>query len=417
MNLENPFFGEATSDVTPEQKVKNSELRRRIANEIRGAGFDETMKADQYSVYHTEGEHVSDHYRAIFNVMLAIQHPDDERFRSRLPEGTREALADLEASVAETIREFPSLMRYVVMAHDIAKQNQSRNVNPKNFNLPEDEGADSPASRYAAERCRIEEDTAGLKSRREELDAKGKAAKKDPVKSASLKQEREGVAAEIAENEEQIAAATVDLYDALRASGMSGQAINERYGLGVGFIGHETASADKVRGMDLPENLRGIMAKIAEDHILPLMRFGDKVIEDKRGRNKDGSYKKSEEQVCAESYRDTYKDYSEIEYRLSAAMGALDILGSVPKSGKPDLTPIRRMVVGKRENELQETIKEHMQAEIDAELSRPESPYKDVAGVDFADHKNPRISELRKLNVDMRQVLEKRLRDRYCGLI
>jgi len=413
MKFESPFAEGAQSELTPEQKSKNSELRRRAGGEMRKAGFGEAMKTDQYSAYHTEGERVADHYRTIFNVMRAIQHPDDEKSAARLPEVTREELANLDPLVAETIREFPSLMRYVVMAHDIAKQNEGKTVNPKNFNLPDGEDSGSLAGQYAAERSRTEREISKLNVKREEIKAKEKAAKKDPSKAAELKLEKDAVAAEIEKMEARIAKAAIKLFDDLRASGMSGQAINERYGLGVGFIGHEKASVEMVRNMDLPENMRGIMVKMAEDHMLPLNRFSEKTIEDKRGKNKDGTCKKTETQVSAESYRDTCKDYSEIEFRLSAAMAALDILGSVPKGGKPDLAPIRRMVMGKRENEIQNLVKEHLREEIDYELSNPDSPYAELAGVDLANASK----EQRERNAEMRLVVEKRLRERYQGLV
>ena len=415
MKFESPFAEGSPSELSAEQKTNNSELRRKAGREMRKAGFSETMKSDQYSSYHTEGEYVADHYRTIFNVMQAIQNPEDEKSIQRLPEATREELAELDPSVAKTIREFPSLMRYVVLAHDLAKKNQDRSVNPRIFTLPENEDPESIASLYSKERSKLESEISQSNVKREEIRAKEKTVKKMPEKAAALKLDRDALSAEIENLEKQIAAATVKLYDDLRASGMSGQFIHERYGLGVGFTGHEKASAELVRNMDLPENLRGIMAKMAEDHMLPLMRFGEKTIEDKRGKNKDGTFKKSEEQVCAESYRDTYKDYSEIEFRLSAAMAALDILGSVPKGGKPDLAPIRRLVTGKRENELQNLVKEHLNEEIGYELSQSASPYANLVGIDLANPNTP--MELKEKYREMKQAMEKRLRERYQGLV
>ena len=275
MSFENPFSEGKASELTPEQKSKNSELGRLAGREMRTAGFGETMKTDQYSAYHTEGEHVADHYRTIFNVMQAVQHPEDQRLPARLAVETREALAKLDPSVAETIRDYPTLIRYVVLAHDIAKKTEGRTVNPKNFRLPESEEPESLASKYALQRIELE---SNLNAKREEV----KTAKKDPQKTTELKKEVE-------ELEKQIASTAIKLYDDLRVSGLSGKDINERYGLGVGFIGHEKASAEITRNMNLPEDLRGIMAQLADDHMLPLQRFSDATIEAKRGKDKNGA--------------------------------------------------------------------------------------------------------------------------------
>ena len=399
MSFENPFSEGKASELTPEQKSKNSELGRLAGREMRTAGFGETMKTDQYSAYHTEGEHVADHYRTIFNVMQAVQHPEDQRLPARLAVETREALAKLDPSVAETIRDYPTLIRYVVLAHDIAKKTEGRTVNPKNFRLPESEEPESLASKYALQRIELE---SNLNAKREEV----KTAKKDPQKTTELKKEVE-------ELEKQIASTAIKLYDDLRVSGLSGKDINERYGLGVGFIGHEKASAEITRNMNLPEDLRGIMAQLADDHMLPLQRFSDATIEAKRGKDKNGAYKKSEEQACAESYRDTYKDYSEIEFRLSAAMAALDILGSLPKNGKPNLAPIDRMLKGEREVTIQDMVKDHLNDEIQNELLKDDSPYTEFRGVDLASKDTP--IELKKRYSEFRNGMEKRLREKFEG--
>ncbi len=380
-----------------------------MAAEVRKAGFGRAMHTEQYSSYHTEGEKVADHYRFVYYVLTSIILDRNPQELKLLPVEYKDALRDLDPSVKRTVKEFPTLMRYIVMTHDIAKQPESLTINPKLFTLPEGEDSGSLAGRYAARRQAIEAEIAAMEVKRKELQTQEKAAKKDPQKLAPLKAEREALAADIESKKNEIAMATRKLYDDLLASGMGSKAINERYGLGAGFHLHEKASADMIRQMDIPDDLKTLLSKLAEDHVTPLNAFSDLTVEDKRGRNKDGSYKKSEERACGELFRDNYKGYSDVEVRLSTAMAALDILGSVPKGGKPDLTVVRRMIAGRREGfvmdgvdgDFPEAFKEYMAA------NHPELVGKDLAKADQSERDAYRQAK---------ETVERSLRDKYVRI-
>ena len=174
--------------------------------------------------------------------------------------------------------------------------------------------------------------------------------------------------------------------------GLSGEEVTNNFGLGVGFIKHEEKSAEIVRKMDIPENIKSLLAKLADDHILPLSRFSDYKMDDN---------------TAATFYDRTYGDYQDEEFKLSIAMASLDILGSIQKDKKPDLTPINNILRGKMESWIKKMVGEELNDVIKKSLEE-DSEYMDLRNVDLQDKNTP--IEIKKRYSAMRKILEEKLK-------
>lgn len=390
-------------------------MKRSLGRVLKDAEFSAGMQTGQFSEYHTEGEKVADHYKLVFNVMNAILHENDEKFTQRLPDNIQESLEDLDESIKETVREFPSLMRYVVLTHDIAKRPENRTFNVKKFKMPQEDLAGELKSEVMDEAFSYAESKAEIETRLSELEAGIKEATKqiksfekmlknkkaDPEQLVEAhkgleekQEERKRMQDEKTNLESELADGTVVFYDKLRELDLSGAEITKYFGLGVGFVKHEEKSAEMIREMDIPEDVKTILAKLADDHIVPLNRFADANMDDN---------------TAATFYNRTYGEYLPEEFRLSVAMAALDILGSVPSDKKPDLTPINNILKGKRESWVKAQTEKLLNDEVQKALEElPE--YADLKGVDLKDKTTP--IEMKKKYSNMRKEIEARLKER-----
>ncbi len=410
---ENPF-------IKMEAELGQSKYKKTMAKVLRDAEFSAAMHTGQYSEYHTEGEKVGDHYKLIFNVMNAILNDDEAKYGNKLPEEVRESLSDLDESVKATIKEYPSLLRYVVLTHDIAKTPGNRTFNIKKFKMPTEvlagELSDSvmDAARGYAERksdmeAKIIDLETGIKAAAQEIKALEKTIKNkktDPEQSIEARKQLEGrqetrknLQDQKAELEEDLAQDAAVFYDKLKELGLSGAEITKYFGLGVGFVKHEEKSAEVVREMEMPEDVKSILAKLADDHIVPLNRFADPKMDDN---------------TAATFFDRTYGEYLPEEFRLSVAMAALDILGSLRLGEKPDLTPIKNIFKGRRESWVKVKVGELLNDEVQKALE--EAPeYADLKGIDVKDKSTPvemkqKYSKMRK-EVEIK--LKQRLREEY----
>ncbi len=412
MQQENPF-------LNMEIELGAKESKRSLAKALRDAELSASMQTGQYSEYHTEGERVADHYKLIFNVMRAIKS-EDETMEINLPEEIGKAISELDPSIKETVRQYPNLLRYVVLTHDIAKREENRSFNIKKFRMPSADVAQEvkpEAMQMAVEfdllKKSIEAEMSDLDGKLKELQKEIKILEKainnkkaDPeqlVESHKKLEEDTETKKTLQEEknlqEEKLTGATVEFYDGLKSLGLSGEDITNYFGLGVGFIKHEEKSAEMVRGMDIPENVKILLAKLADDHIVPLNRFADAKMDDS---------------TAATFYDRTYGDYQDEEFKLSIAMASLDILGSVRKGEKPDLAPINNILRGKRESWIKKKVAEELNGMIQRVLEE-DPDYADLKNVDLQDKNTP--VEIKKKYSAMRRAVEEKLksdlRERY----
>jgi hypothetical protein len=407
MQQENPF-------LNMEIELGTKESRRSLAKALRDAEFSASMQTGQYSEYHTEGEKVKDHYKMIFDVMHAII-TDQEKDKNKLPESVQEAMEELDSTVKDTIRTYPSILRYVVLTHDIAKREENRSFNIKKFRMPSEDVAQEvkpEAMQMAVEfdllKKTIEAEISDLDVKLKELQKEIKILEKainnkktgpeklieshkkleDDIEAKKTLQEEKN------QKEDKLTGATVEFYDGLKSLGLLGEDITNYFGLGVGFIKHEEKSAEMVRGMDIPENVQSLLAKLADDHIVPLNRFADAKMDDNS---------------VATFFDRTYGDYDPEEFRLSIAMAALDILGSLRKVDKPDLTPINNILRGKKESWIKRGVAEELSTEIQKALTEDPN-YRELQNINLQD--NNTSMELRKKYLAMRKVVEARLKEK-----
>ncbi|MFZ6014835.1 MAG: hypothetical protein ACOYUZ_00550 [Patescibacteria group bacterium] len=419
MNFDNPFQGLEHS-LTQDKKYKTEEEQRGVLERkmmltraLRRAELSASMKTGQYSEYHTEGERVGDHYRLIFNIMRAIIEDDDSALQ-RLPEAAREALGNLDESIKKTIREYPNLIRYIVLTHDIAKTEEGRSFNEKKFKMPEgDLLSEAPAEavemarEYESEKNQLESHIGILQDQEKnikkdiqtlEKQLKNKKSSFEELGDAKLKIEaRKKTLADFeaasSSKKMELDKITAGFYDDLKKMGLTGREIFKYFGLGVGFVGHEAKSAEAVRGMEIPEETKKLLARLAEDHIIPLQRF---------------NYENISDNDAATFFIRSYGEYDHEEFRLSLAMAALDILGSVREGGNIDLTPINNILRGRREAWVNDRVKEKIDEAVASTLEE-EDRFKDLKGVDVRD-KNTPIPVKQKYS-QMRKEVEARLKD------
>jgi len=409
MTNENPF-------LKMETDVSTAESKRTLAKALKEAEFSAGMRTGQFSEYHTEGEKVADHYRLIFNVMNAILDEDNEKLQARLSKSMRDSLGRLDDSIKKTIKEYPSLLRYVILTHDIAKRRENRTFNAKKFKMPEEDFKSElssevldAAEEYSKLKTRLDtamsESEMKIKEATKEIKTLEKAInnkKMDPEQSVELRRRLEDQQAmrktmqEVKDSyEDDLAKHTVAFYDKLQSLGLSGANINKFFGLGVGFIKHEEKSAETVRGMNIPDGIKALLAKLADDHIVPLNRFADPKMDDG---------------AAATFFVRTYGDYAPEEFRLSMAMAALDVLGSLRIDGEPDLTPIENILRGKREVWIQQKVAENLYDAVQSALNE-DPDYAELRNVDLKDKNTP--IELKQKYSKMKKSVEAKLREKF----
>ena len=318
-----------------EESLGQLETQQAITKEIRKTGFRETMKTPQYSEHHTEGEGVASHYRLIFDVVSAIQHEGDERFMERLPKFTREKLSEIDPIVKHTIRQYPGVMRYAIMVHDIAKQSQSRMFKFPDLHLPEQRPGGIDDEQWSA--------LEGFLTKGLSWNAKDKTP--DSPDQAEAR----------------------DLHDHLLALGFSGEQIKQMFGMDVRFYEHERRSGELVSGMEIPDQIKKVLFKLAAEHMKPLLAFSDHNItyyKKKLGANA------AEDKVCNKIYRERFKDYSNTELRLAMALFAVDKLGSLPENGEYDLRPMHRALAANRRVWVGDMIEKNKRAVFNEILSK-----------------------------------------------
>jgi hypothetical protein len=412
MNNENPF-------LSIESSLGDRSSKTMLAKALREAELSLSMQTGQYSEYHTEGEKVADHYRLIFNVMRSIL-VEDENVKSNSPKQVENAIQELDDSIKDTIKHYPNLLRYIVLTHDIAKRPENRTFNLKKFKMPNDEevGNIEPevmqtAEKFHDNKTSLETEISALDEKIKDLQKEIKSIEKavnnkkiDPEQSVQLRQKmEEGQEAKKMLQEDkdlketELTNTAVEFYDHLKTLGLSGEQITKFFGLGVGFVKHEEKSAEMVRKMDIPENIKVLLAKLADDHIVPLNRFADSKMDDN---------------TAATFFDRTYGDYEIEEFKLSIAMAALDILGSVRKGENSDLTPINNILRGKRESWIKKRVAEELNGMIQRTLEE-DSEYADLKNVDLQDKNTP--IDLKKKYSAMRRTVEEKLkndlRERY----
>ncbi|MDD5726029.1 MAG: hypothetical protein PHC53_01285 [Patescibacteria group bacterium] len=355
-----------------EEKLNDFDVKKQIASEISTSGFQRTLKTPQYSEIHTEGETVESHYRLMFNVMSAIQHDGDEKALARLPEPVRGKLIEIEPSVRRTIKEFPATMRYLALVHDLAKNPEGRTFKFSELRLPPKEPE------------KISQMTWHMLEKFVKSELSWSSAEKTPDSPLQKDARR--------------------LYDILLKEGLTGEQIKSLFGMNVHFLQHEVKSADLVKGMHIPKDVKRLLVDLTWDHLRPLFNFSDENIayQKQRGGNTSAS-------VINSKYREIFEGYSDEKFHLAVSLATLDILSAVPESGKIDLNPIHRIFKARRKL----WIRDKVRADYKAAVKATKSQFPELKGVDKYQASPEIKARINKIEEEVRLTLTQKYTQAY----